>query len=53
VVVEAVDLKVRVSGFEVRVRGSPCPADLEGGRWESRKTDDGSGSAGGGGEAAW
>jgi hypothetical protein len=33
VVVEAADLRVRVSGFGVRVRGSPCPADLDGGRW--------------------
>jgi hypothetical protein len=49
VVVEATDLRVRVSGFGVRVRGSPCPADLEGG---SRRTGGGGGSAGVGGEAA-
>jgi hypothetical protein len=42
VVVEAADLRVRISGFGFE--GRPCPADLEGGGGGSRRTS-------GGGEA--
>jgi hypothetical protein len=51
VVVEAADL--RVLGFEVRVRRSSMSSEPRRGRWGSRRTDDGGGSASGRGEAAW
>jgi hypothetical protein len=50
VVVEAADLRVRVSGF--KFGGRPCLADLEGGGGGSRRTGSGGNSTGSGGAAA-